>query len=58
MMLVGAFILGVTALMLLAEDERLDEYADRQMINRMADRSRAGWNVRRRRAYTKAGMMK
>lgn len=54
-LLIVSFVLGCLALIAVSEEEKLEDYADRQEINRMADRSRKGWNQRRRRAYTKSG---
>ena len=54
-LLITSFVLGCLALIAVSEEEKLEDYAARQEINRMADRSRKGWNQRRRRAYTKAG---
>ena len=53
-----AFIAGVLVLMALAENPRLEELSDKELINRMADRSRAGWNHPKRTKYVKAGWMK
>ena len=53
-----AFIAGVLVLMALAENPRLEELSEKELINRMADRSRAGWNHPKRTRYTKAGLMK
>jgi len=52
-----AFIAGVLVLMALAENPRLEDLTDKEIINRMADRSRAGWNHPKRTKYTKAGWM-
>jgi len=58
MELVIAFIAGVLVLMALAENPRLEELSEKELINRMADKSRAGWNHPKRTKYTKAGLMK
>ena len=46
-LLIGAFVLGMATLAIVAEDERIEDYADRMAVNRMADKSRAGWGKRR-----------
>ena len=53
-----AFIAGVLVLMALGENPRLEELSDKELINRMADKSRAGWNHPKRTKYTKAGLVK
>ena len=53
-----AFIAGVLVLMALAENPRLEDLSDKEIINRMADRSRKGWGKPKRMKYTKAGWMK
>ena len=53
-----AFIAGVLVLMALAENPRLEDLTDKEIINRMADRSRKGWGKPKRTKYTKAGWMK
>ena len=52
-----AFIAGVLVLMALAEDPKLEELTDKELINRMADRSRKGWGKPKRMKYVKAGWM-
>ena len=53
-----AFIAGVLVLMVLAENPKLEELSDKEIINRMADRSRKGWGKPKRMKYVKAGLMK
>ena len=53
-----AFIAGVLVLMALAENPRLEDLTDKELVNRMADRSRKGWGKPKRMKYVKAGMMK
>lgn len=53
-----AFIAGVLVLMALAENPRLEDMTDKELINRMADRSRKGWEKPKRMKYVKAGWMK
>ena len=53
-----AFIAGVLVLMALAENPRLEDLTDKEIINRMADRSRKGWGKPKRMKYVKAGLMK
>lgn len=53
-----AFIAGVLVLMALAENPRLEELSDKEIINRMADRSRKGWGKPKRMKYVKAGWRK
>ena len=50
-----AFIAGVLVLMALAENPRLEDLSDKEIINRMADKSRNGWGKPKRMKYTKAG---
>ena len=50
-----AFIAGVLVLMALAENPKLEDLSDKELINRMADRSRKGWGKPKRMKYTKAG---
>ena len=58
MELVIAFIAGVLVLMALAENPKLEDLTDKELVNRMADRSRKGWGKPKRMKYTKAGLMK
>lgn len=53
-----AFVVGCLVLMALAENPRLEDLTDKELVNRMADRSRNGWGKPKRVKYTKAGMMK
>lgn len=53
-----AFIAGVLVLMALAENPRLEDLTDKELVNRMADRSRKGWGRPKRMKYVKAGWMK
>ena len=53
-----AFIAGVLVLMALAEHPKLEDLSDKEMVNRMADRSRKGWGKPKRMKYVKAGLMK
>lgn len=53
-----AFIAGVLVLMALAENPRLEELSEKELINRMADRSRKGWGKPKRMKYVKAGWRK
>ena len=50
-----AFVVGCLVLMALAENPRLEDLTDKEIINRMADRSRKGWGKPKRKKYTKAG---
>ena len=50
-----AFIAGVLVLMALAENPKLEDLSDKEIINRMADRSRKGWGKPKRMNYVKAG---
>ena len=50
-----AFIAGVLVLMALAENPRLEDLSDKEIINRMADESRKGWGKPKRMKYVKAG---
>ena len=52
-----AFIAGVLVLMALAENPRLEDLTDKEIINRMADESRKGWGKPKRMKYVKAGRM-
>ena len=52
-----AFVVGCLVLMALAENPKLEDLSDKEIINRMADESRAGWNHPKRTKYTKAGWM-
>lgn len=52
-----AFVAGCLVLMALAENPRLEEISDKELINRMADESRKGWGKPKRMKYTKAGRM-
>lgn len=54
-LIIGA-VIAVGLIVALAEDEDLSDYADRMEINRMADRSRSGWNRKRRGKYSQAGI--
>ena len=58
MELVIAFIAGVLVLMALAENPRLEDLTDKELVNRMADRSRKGWGKPKRMKYVKAGWRK
>lgn len=53
-----AFIAGVLVLMALAENPRLEDLTDKELVNRMADKSRKGWGKPKRMKYVKAGWMK
>lgn len=53
-----AFIAGVLVLMALAENPKLEDLTDKELVNRMADRSRKGWGKPKRMKYVKAGWMK
>jgi len=50
-----AFVAGCLVLMVLAENPRLEDLTDKQLINRMADESRKGWGKPKRMRYVKAG---
>lgn len=50
-----AFVVGCLVLMALAENPRLEDLTDKELINRMADKSRAGWGKGKRMRYVKAG---
>lgn len=50
-----AFIAGVLVLMALAENPKLEDLSDKEIINRMADKSRKGWGKPKRMNYVKAG---
>lgn len=58
MELVIAFIAGVLVLMALAENPKLEDLTDKELINRMADESRKGWGKPKRMKYVKAGWRK
>lgn len=58
MELVIAFIAGIIVLLMVAEDPRLEDLTDKEIINRMADESRKGWGKPKRMRYVKAGWMK
>ena len=53
-----AFIAGVLVLMALAENPKLEDLTDKELINRMADESRKGWGKPKRMKYVKAGWRK
>ena len=53
-----AFIAGVLVLMALAENPKLEDLSDKELINRMADESRKGWGKPKRMKYVKAGWRK
>ena len=48
MELIIAFIAGAIVLMALAENPRLEDITDKELINRMADKSSAGWGKKKR----------
>ena len=50
-----AFVVGCLVLMALAENPKLEDLTDKEIINRMADKSRAGWGKGKRMRYVKAG---
>jgi hypothetical protein len=50
-----AFVVGCLVLMALSENPRLEDLTDKELINRMADKSRAGWGKEKRMRYVKAG---
>lgn len=50
-----AFVAGFLLVMWLAENPRLEEISDKELINRMADKSRKGWGKKKRMRYVKAG---
>ena len=50
-----AFVAGFLLVMWLAENPRLEDLNDKELINRMADKSRAGWGKPKRMKYVKAG---
>ena len=50
-----AFMAGFLLVMWLAENPRLEEISDKELINRMADKSRKGWGKKKRMRYVKAG---
>jgi hypothetical protein len=45
----------MAVLMWAAESPKLEELEEKELINRMADRSRRGWGHLKRTKYTKAG---
>ena len=53
-----AFVVGCLVLMALAENPKLEDLTDKELINRMADRSRKGWGKKKRMKYVKAGWRK
>jgi hypothetical protein len=55
MELLIAFVVGCIVVMALAENPRLEDLTDKELINRMADKSRAGWSNGKRMRYVKAG---
>ena len=55
MELLIAFIAGIIVLLMVAEDPRLEDLSDKELINRMADKGRAGWGKKKRMRYVKAG---
>ena len=55
MELVIAFVAGFLLVMWLAENPRLEDLTDKELINRMADESRKGWGKGKRMKYVKAG---
>ena len=58
MELLIAFVAGIIVLLIVAEDPRLEDLTDKELINRMADESRKGWNHPKRMKYVKAGWRK
>ena len=54
------FVLGVLALILLAQEERLEEMSERRAVNRMADKNRRSkpHGMRPRCRYIRAGLQK
>ena len=50
-----AFVVGCIVLMALAENPRLEDLTDKEIINWMADESRKGWGKGKRMRYVKAG---
>ena len=50
-----AFVVGCLVLMALAENPRLEDLTDKEIINRMADESRKGCGKPKRMNYVKAG---
>ena len=50
-----AFIAGVLVLMALAENPKLEDLTDKELVNRMADKGRKGWGKPKRMKYVKAG---
>ena len=55
MELLIAFVAGIIVLLIVAEDPRLEDLTDKEIINRMADESRKGWGQPKRMRYVKAG---
>jgi hypothetical protein len=55
MELLIAFVAGIIVVLMVAEDPRLEDLTDKELINRMADKSRAGWGKEKRMRYVKAG---
>ena len=55
MELLIAFVAGIIVLLIVAEDPRLEDLTDKELINRMADESRKGWGKPKRMRYVKAG---
>ncbi len=58
MELLIAFVAGIIVVLMVAEDPRLEDLTDKELINRMADKSRKGWGKPKRMKYVKAGWMK
>ena len=55
MELLIAFVAGIIVVLMVAEDPRLEDLTDKELINRMADESRKGWGKPKRMRYVKAG---
>jgi hypothetical protein len=55
MELLIAFVAGIIVLLMVAENPRLEDLTDKELINRMADKSRKGWGKPKRMKYVKAG---
>jgi hypothetical protein len=55
MELLIAFVAGIIVLLMVAENPRLEDLTDKEIINRMADESRKGWGKGKRMKYVKAG---
>ena len=53
MLLVIAFVTGAIILMALAENPKLEDLTEKELINLMADESRQGWHGHRNRRYTR-----